>query len=123
MKNLLLIASLLFAVCAHAQENPFVATTQAISSPTGASLVLSMFSSYEGRGVAGVEQLRDELPALHADVLAGAVKSVEEIRQPALKELFEEISQNKEAMNKVRAAHPEKSDLVALTLSVSKELL
>lgn len=123
MKNLLLIASLLFAVCAHAQQNPFVATTQVISAPTGASLVLSILSSYEGRGVAGVEQLRDELPALHADVLAGAVKAIDEIRQPGLKELFEEISQNTEAMKKVRATHPEKSDLVALTLSVSKELL
>ena len=123
MRNILFIASLLFAVCANAQQNPFQSTTNATSLPTSYSLISTLATGYNNRGVADIEQMRDELPALHADILVGAAKEIADIRQPALKELFEDIAKNDETMAKIHAAHPGKTDLVAITLAVAADLL
>ncbi|MBY0516711.1 MAG: hypothetical protein K2P81_07380 [Bacteriovoracaceae bacterium] len=123
MRNILFLASLLFAVCANAQDNPLNASSELISSPTAFSLVSSVLSGYQDRGVAGIEQLRDELPALHADLLAGAIKEIDDVRQPAIKELFEDIARNDDNIVNLKKAYPGRTLLAALTLKITSELI
>ncbi len=124
IRNILFLASLLFAVCANAQDGGTLNDTSAIiSSPTGSVIFSSALSGNEDRGVAGIEQLRDELPALHADLLAGAIKTIDDVRQPALKELFEDVARNVENVANLKKAYPGRSLLVAMTLKITSELI
>src|SRR5688572_18295573 len=105
MKNVLLILALMFTLSnAFAQSaleatsattlSPFATATRLLESGTVTSLApfASTIATAQARGVAGKEQLKDELVALNDDMVAGSVKNIEQVRQPALKELFAEIA-------------------------------
>lgn len=63
------------------------------------------------RGVADIEQLQDELPALELDLQEGLVSEMADVRQPTLREWFGEIVADDAAMNQLRAANPAMADL------------
>jgi hypothetical protein len=80
-------------------------------------------ASVQARGVAGKEQLRDDLAALDEDIRSGAVKTIVEVRQPALKELFAEIAENEEEMSEINAVVKSGSELHRIATAVTIELM
>ena len=116
MKNALIALALVFTVGqASAQSGleltsaltlaPFATATKLIES--GVVTMLSPFAitsaSVQGRGVAGKEQLKDELVSLNEDMIAGKVKVIADVRQPALRELFEEMVVDEKQMNEINS--------------------
>jgi hypothetical protein len=73
----------------------------------------------EFKASADVEQYKDEFPMLHEDMKAGLIKSIADIRQPALRELFIEISSSEEQMKEIDAlmANGTKVQKIAVVLS------
>jgi hypothetical protein len=80
-------------------------------------------ATVQARGVAGKEQLRDDLAALDEDIRSGAVKSIADVRQPALKELFAEIAENDEEMAEINAVVHSGSELHRIATAVTIELM
>jgi hypothetical protein len=80
-------------------------------------------ATVQARGVAGKEQLRDDLAALDEDIRSGAVKSIADVRQPALKELFAEIAENDEEMAEINAVVQSGSELHRIATAVTIELM
>ncbi len=136
MKSFVLLVSMLFALSnfANAEEGnlsafstlmPFISsesvvnlgisTTEIVASP----FVTSLGMTLESRGVAGREQIKDDLSALDTDVASGKVKLLSEIRQPALKELFEEISSDSEKMDEINKVMPAISELNRIATAVA----
>lgn len=83
----------------------------------------STSASIQARGVAGKEQLLDELVALNDDMIAGRVSTLEEVRQPALKELLSEIRADKLASSEIHELVKSDSELADLAIGVSAYLL
>ena len=104
--------------------SPFVAATRLLEL-TSAGPLLSPLATEIGqsRGVAGKEQLKDELPALNSDIEAGIVNSIAEVRQPALKELFAEIAADEAQMNNINSLVKEGSQLQKISTAVTATLL
>ncbi len=136
MKNVLIIVALMFALGnAFAQSaieatsattlSPFATATRLMESATVTSLApfASTIATAQARGVAGREQIKDELVALNDDMIAGAVKTIDEVRQPALKELFAEIAADEAQMSEITAAVKEGSKLHRIATAVTVALL
>lgn len=108
MKKLLVMLALVISTQSFAESvvltvaSPFITATRLLV-VTVASPFISTVATLESRGVAGQEQMRDELVALNDDMVAGQVKSIDEVRQPALKELFQEISSSEENMAEINS--------------------
>lgn len=138
MKNLFILIALLFSLHSMAQisestsqttMSPFATATELMNSATAtmASPFVStsgtLASSVAARGVAGKEQMRDELVALNDDMVAGRVKTIEQVRQSALKELFEEISADDSQMSEINSVVTSGSRLHRIATSVTIVLL
>ncbi len=136
MKNVLLVLALMFTLSnAFAQSgieatsattlSPFATATRLLESGTVTSLApfASTIASAQARGVAGKEQLKDELVALNDDMVSGAVKSIDEVRQPALKELFAEIAADDAQMESINSVIKSGSKLHRIASAVTVSLL
>lgn len=136
MKNVLLVLALMFTLSnAFAQSaleatsattlSPFATATRLLESGTVTSLApfASTIASAQARGVAGKEQLKDELVALNDDMVSGAVKSIDEVRQPALKELFAEIAADEAQMDSINSVIKSGSKLHRIASAVTVSLL
>lgn len=136
MKNVLLVLALMFTLSnAFAQSaleatsaltlSPFATATRLLESGTVTSLApfASTIATAQARGVAGKEQLKDELVALNDDMAAGSVKNIEEVRQPALKELFAEIAADDAQMESINSVVQSGSKLHRIATAVTVSLL
>jgi hypothetical protein len=136
MKNVLLVLAFMFALSnAFAQSaleatsattlSPFATATRILESGTVTSLApfASTIATAQARGVAGEEQLKDELVALNDDMVAGSVKNIEEVRQPALKELFAEIAADEAQMESINSVIKSGSKLHRIATAVTVSLL
>lgn len=138
MKNVLLVLALMFTLSnAFAQSgnpieatsattlSPFATATRLLESGTVTSLApfASTIATAQARGVAGKEQLKDELVALNDDMVAGTVKNIEEVRQPALKELFAEIAADEAQMDSINSVIKSGSKLHRIATAVTVSLL
>lgn len=136
MKNVLLVLAFMFALSnAFAQSaleatsattlSPFATATRILESGTVTSLApfASTIATAQARGVAGKEQLKDELVALNDDMVAGSVKNIEEVRQPALKELFAEIAADEAQMESINSVIKSGSKLHRIATAVTVSLL
>ncbi len=136
MKKALLLLAMLFVVSnAFAQSgiesstattlSPFVTATRLMESATATALLpfASTSATVQARGVAGKEQLKDELVSLNDDIVAGTVKTIDEVRQPALKELFVEIAADEAQMLDISSAVKEGSKLHRIATAVTVTLL
>ena len=136
MKNTLLVLALVLSLGnAFAQSVleatsattllPFVTATRLLESGTATlvSPLASTLATAQARGVAGKEQLKDELVALNDDMANGVVNSIEEVRQPALKELFAEIAADEEQMEGINSVVNAGSDLHKIATAVTVALL
>lgn len=97
--------------------------TQATSAVTTMGPLATTVASVQRRGIAGKDQLRDELAALNDDMTKGEVKSIEEVRQPTLKEYFKEISSDEEQMKGINEAVPSGSQLLKISTAVTIVLM
>ena len=102
--------------------SPFITATQLLEL-TVAAPFLSTLASVQQRGVAGAEQIKDEMVALNDDMIAGSVNSIDEVRQPALKELFAEIAANEVQMDEINSIVTEGSELHKIATAVSYLML
>jgi uncharacterized protein YdbL (DUF1318 family) len=136
MKNVLLLIALMFSLSqAFAQTgieatsattlSPFATATRLMESATVTSLApfASTIATAQQRGVAGKEQLKDELVALNDDMVSGVVRTIDEVRQPALKELFAEISQDETQMESINSVVKSGSRLHRIATAVTVALL
>lgn len=137
MKNLFIVLALVFSLSnAFAQSvveatsattlSPFATATRLLESATVTALApfaSTIATAAQARGVAGREQLKDELVALNDDIVSGAVKSIEEVRQPALKELFVEIEADESQMENINAVINNGSKLHRIATAVTIALL
>jgi hypothetical protein len=113
MRNLLIaIFSLTLSMTAAAQAesltlttlSPFMSATRMLESTnqsTIASALYTFLTNFNAKGVAGREQIRDEVVALNQDIVQGVVKSIQDVRQPAVREFMEEISRNEEQLREI----------------------
>lgn len=90
---------------------------------TSLSPFASTLASAQARGVAGKEQLKDELVALNDDMMRGEVRSIDEVRQPALRELFIEISQDEAQMAEIHSVVEAGSELHKIATAVTVSLM
>lgn len=136
MKNVLITSVLMLTLSnAFAQRaleistgitlSPFAISTRLMES--GIILSLAPFASTmraaQARGVAGKEQLKDELVALDTEMISGSVKSIDDVRQPALKELFFEIAADEEQMESINTVIKSGSKLERIAVAVTISLL
>ena len=104
--------------------SPFVTATRLLQATSVAPLISTLATAMgQHRGVADKEQLKDELVGLNNDMVAGSVKSIEEVRQPALKELFSEIAADEAKMESINAIVKEGSELHKIATAVTAALL
>ena len=128
MKKLIMLAALSLSVNAFAVSfvqttlSPFVTATRLVEL-TVLAPIASTAASVQQRGVAGQEQLKDELVALNDDMISGAVKSIDEVRQPALKELFAEIAADEAQMAGINSVLQSDSELQKISGAVAAVLL
>jgi hypothetical protein len=136
MKNLLIIAAMMFTMGqAFSQSgvevstgtllSPFATATRLMESATVTALapLASTIATVQSRGVAGKEQLKDELVGLNEDMIQGVVKNVEDVRQPTLKELFLEISSDQTQMDNISSMVKSGSRLHRIATAVTMTLL
>jgi hypothetical protein len=105
--------------------SPFATATKLLESATVTMIspFATTLASAQARGVAGKEQLKDELVALNQDMVAGKVKSIEEVRQPALRELLEEIAADEKQMEEINALISAGSKLHRVATAVTVALM
>lgn len=136
MKNTLIVLALMFSLSnAFAQTvvevtsattlSPFATATRLMESATVTSLApfATTIATVQQRGVAGKEQLKDELVALNDDMVAGTVRTIDEVRQPALRELFAEISTDEAQMETINSVVKAGSRLHKIATAVTVSLL
>ena len=135
MKNFFIVLAFITAVGTGYAQNisqattavtlsPFVAATRLLELTTAAPFLSSLATIIgQSRGVAGKEQLKDELVGLNVDLEAGLVKSIAEVRQPALKEFFAEIAADEAQMNNINSLVKEGNELQKITTAVTAALL
>ncbi len=113
-------------VSAATTLSPFVAATRILDAATATVIspfVITIAAIAQRRGVAGKEQIKDDLIALNDDMVAGRVSTIEEVRQPALKELLEEIANDQEQMNSINTVVASDSKLHQVATAVTIALL
>lgn len=104
--------------------SPFVAATRMLELTTAAPFLSSLATIIgQSRGVAGKEQMKDELVGLNSDIEAGIVNSVSEVRQPALKEFFVEIAADEAQMSNINSLVKEGTQLQKIATAVTAALL
>lgn len=104
--------------------SPFVAATRMLELTTAAPFLSSLATIIgQARGVAGKEQMKDELVGLNNDMEAGIVKSIAEVRQPALKEFFAEIAADEAQMSNINSAVKEGTQFQKIATAVTAALL
>jgi hypothetical protein len=136
MKNKLITILLLFSFnSAYSQIviestsgitlSPFATATRLMESATVTTLgaLNFTFSSIQSRGVAGKEQLKDELVDLNDDMMSGEVKTIDQVRQAGLKELFLEISSDPLKMKEIHSVVKSGSELHKIATAVTLSLL
>lgn len=136
MKSFLIVVSMIFSMSyAFSQSgievstattlSPFATATRLMESATVTALApfASTIATVQSRGVAGKEQLKDELVALNDDMLQGVVKNIEDVRQPTLKELFLEISSDEKQMDNISLIVKSGSRLHRIATAVTMTLL
>jgi hypothetical protein len=136
MKNILIIAAMVLSIGqAFSQTgieastastlSPFATATRLMESATVTALVpfASTIATVQSRGVAGKEQLKDELVGLNDDMMKGLVKTVEDVRQPTLRELFLEISSDDSQMENISLVVKSGSRLHRIATAVTMTLL
>lgn len=133
MKNALVVIALMFTLGnAFAQSltettlSPLATATRIVQSGTATALIgplASTLASAQNRGVAGKEQLKDELVALNDDLVSGKVQEIGDVRQPALRELFEEIAANESQMADINSVIDSGSELHRIATAVTVALL
>jgi hypothetical protein len=121
MKKILILVFLSFFSVAHGHviseigtavlASPLLSATKIIETSVVASLraVKSTQVAIQARGVAGKEQLKDELVALDEAMVNGHVKSIDDVTQPGLKELFLEISLDEQKLYEIDSLIPNKN--------------
>jgi hypothetical protein len=136
MKNKMMILLLLISMnLAQAQSvlesssgitlSPFATATRLMESATVTTLgALNVtFSSIQSRGVAGKEQLKDELVDLNDDMISGEVKTIDQVRQSTLKELFLEISSDERKIKEINSVVKSGTELQKIATAVTISLL
>lgn len=132
MKKLIMLAALALSVNAFAVSfvqttvSPLVTAARILETITAAPLfstVASLQSTVESRGVAGKEQLKDEMVALNDDMIAGRVKTIEEVRQPALQEILAEIAADQAQMANINSVLESGSELEKVSGALAAVLL
>ena len=136
MKNKLITVLLLFSFnFAYSQNviestsgitlSPFATATRLMESATVTTLgaLNFTFSSIQSRGVAGKEQLKDELVDLNDDMMSGEVKTIDQVRQSGLKELFLEISSDPTKIKEIHSIVKSGSELHRIATVVTITLL
>jgi hypothetical protein len=106
--------------------SPFVTATRILDTATAvvlAPFVSTIATLAQRRGVAGKEQIKDDLIALNDDMVAGRVSAIEEVRQPALKELLEEIAKDEAQMQNINNVVASGSQLYRVATAVTISLL
>jgi len=104
--------------------SPFVAATRLLEMTTAAPFLSTLVSALgQSRGVAGKEQMKDELVGLNSDIEAGIVNSIGEVRQPALKEFFAEIAADEAQMNNIDSMVKNGTQLQKIATAVTAALL
>jgi hypothetical protein len=93
----------------------FTATAQQVTAGTSARV--------QDRGIAGREQLRDELLKLNEEMMAGKVRTIEDVKQPALKELFLEISVDEAQMEEITELVKNGTQLQRIATAVAVALM
>lgn len=89
----------------------------------GESLPLSeTYASVQARGVSDQKQIRDDLILLNEGVQKGEVRQLADIKQPALKDLMQEISQDSHQMKEIEEKHPDGSDLEKISTTLNELL-
>lgn len=104
---------------------PFGLSTQALETMTVTGLVpINMtIVSTQRRGISGKEQLKDELVAFNEDFSSGKINSIDDVRQPALKELFSEIAADENQMNGINELVPEGNEVTKIGAAVTLALM
>ncbi|WP_408098929.1 hypothetical protein ACJVC5_08420 [Peredibacter sp. HCB2-198] len=135
MKKILMAVILMFSMNSFAQVvlemststslSPFATATRFLEYGTVTTLAPFAFTvgTVQSRGVAGKEQIKDELVELNDDMIAGRVKTIEEVRQPTLRELFEEIAADEEQMESINSVLHSDSELQKISTAVTITLL
>jgi hypothetical protein len=135
MKTLLMIGTLMFTLNSFAQStleatsattlSPFATATRLMETALVSSLAPfgSTIATVQRRGVAGKEQLKDELVSLNDDMLSGKVKTIDQVRQPALRELLLEIEADEAQLKSINTVITEGSKLHRIATAVTVSLL
>jgi hypothetical protein len=138
MKKLLLLAMTLFSLTSFAQVDGFYISGDITLSPTrftsdlleGSTavtiapfLATSVAQTLQQRGVAGQDQIRDELVAYDRDVTQGLVQRVSDIKQLALKEIALEILENPEMVKEIDAKIPKGTIVDKVMIALTLQLL
>lgn len=136
MKNFLIIAAMVLSIGqAFSQTgieastastlSPFATATRLMESATVTALApfASTIATVQSRGVAGKEQLKDELVGLNEDMMKGLVNKVEDVRQPTLRELFVEISNDETQMENISSVVKSGTRLHRIATAVTMTLL
>ncbi len=106
--------------------SPFVTATRILDTATAvvlAPFVSTIATLAQRRGVAGKEQIKDDLLALNDDIVAGRVSAIAEVRQPALKELLEEVANDQAQMDSINSVVASGSQLHRVATAVTIALL
>lgn len=135
MKNFFIVLAFITAVGTGYAQNisqattavtlsPFVAATRLLELTTAAPFLSSLATVIgQSRGIAGKEQMKDELVGLNSDIEAGIVKSIAEVRQPALKEFLSEIAADEAQMNNINSLVKDGNQLQKITTAITAALL
>lgn len=103
--------------------SPFVSVTKLMEGTTVATSLPTLTTALGQRGVAAREQLKDELPVLNDQMASGEVTTIEEVKQPALRELFKEISADETMMDEVNSLVQEGNELHRVATAVTFSLI
>jgi hypothetical protein len=105
--------------------SPFVSASKLIEVVAVSSLMTIQATRMvvQSKGVAGREQLKDELVVLSEEIMAGEVRFVADVRQPGLRELFEEIQSDKEQLQKIQSIVETGSELHQIATVVTMILI
>jgi hypothetical protein len=135
MKRLFLVLALMLTMGqAFAQSDTQYMTTEIVISPfelaskmlrSATDFSKEMFKAtglIQGRGVAGREQLKDEMLALNEEMMLGKKLVIGQLNQPALNELFTEIAADEVKMEEINAIVPHGSELQRIATVLALEL-
>src|SRR5690606_38581352 len=103
--------------------SPFVSVTKLMEATSVATSVPTVITAIAQRGVAATEQLKDDLPALNDQMASGEVTTIEEVKQPALRELFKEIAADEKMMDEVNSLVQEGNELHRIATAVTFTLI